>query len=71
MCVGEGGQGTGGCMGEGFVGRLHLRGEACDANPVQDKNLSATQVEVLEAGEDLVCKWGTYLLEITIVNREN
>mgnify|MGYP006996569832 CR=1 FL=1 len=70
MCVwGEGDRGGGG--GGGFVGRLHLRGKACDANPIKDKNLSATKVEVLEAGEDLVCKWDTYLSEITIVNHEN
>ena len=68
---GGGGQGTVGCRGGGFVGRLHLRGEACDANPVQERNQSATKVEVLEAGQDLVCKWGAYLSEIIIVNREN
>lgn len=49
-----------------MVGRLHLRGEACDANPVQDKNLSAAKAEALEAGGD--CKCGVYLSEITIVN---
>lgn len=71
MSEAGGQQGTVGCRGGGFGGRLHLRGEACDANPVQDRNPSATKVEVLEAGQDLVCKWGAYLSEITIVNHEN
>lgn len=35
-----------------------LWGEAHDENPIQDENLQATRVEVLEAGEDLVCKLG-------------